>query len=126
MNIYSDIRQAADLTATVVDEEAIGQALATLLLTEPGERLFFPEYGAGLENLLYEAMDNALANQIYDRVIGSIERWEPRVILNQSLCFVTPNYVEHTYEVSLVFAIAGLGTQRFERQFSLSLQGGQA
>jgi len=124
MSIYSDIRQDTGLTATVEDEEAMGQALAMLLLTEPGERLFMSDYGAGLESLLFEVMDETTANQIYARVMGSIERWEPRVILMENRCSVTPDYDNHSYTVNLVFMIAGLSGQRFEKQFSLSMQGG--
>lgn len=57
--------------------------LLILLLTNPGERVFLPDYGTPLKRLLFEQNDASLEQQAKDMIAESIRKWEPRVAVNQ-------------------------------------------
>jgi len=57
--------------------------LLILLLTNPGERVFLPDYGTPLKRLLFEQNDTALEQQAREMIAESIKKWEPRVAINQ-------------------------------------------
>ncbi len=66
----------------VAGEEAVAQALRTILLTEPGERIARPTYGAGLRRFLFAPNNVTTRALIQDAVRGAIQRDEPRVKLD--------------------------------------------
>jgi len=57
--------------------------LLILLLTNPGERVFLPEFGTPLRKLIFEQNDSALEFQARNMIINSIEQWEPRITVSQ-------------------------------------------
>jgi len=63
--------------ATLAD--SVRQQLQVILSTRPGEQLMRPTFGAGLTEFLGEPDTLATRGRVYDRVIESISRWEPRV-----------------------------------------------
>lgn len=93
-----------DLVVTK-DEAAIKQAIVSLLLTDPGERLFQPELGSGLRSFLFEPLDSATAALINASVRDTLNRYEPRIDIIDIT--TTPNSDENGYEVSLSFEVVG-------------------
>ena len=65
----------------VTGEDAVSQALRSLLLTEPGERIGRPSYGAGLSRFLFAPTNLSTRSLIRETVVEAIERDEPRVEL---------------------------------------------
>ncbi|WP_437285444.1 GPW/gp25 family protein [Sorangium sp. So ce406] len=63
-------------------EDAVAQALRTLLLTEPGERIGRPTYGVGLRRFLFSPNNVTTRALIRDAVTTAIKRDEPRVRLD--------------------------------------------
>jgi phage baseplate assembly protein W len=59
----------------------VRESIRVILATEPGERLFLPEFGAGLRRFLFEPNTVATRRLIQDRIAESIRRWEPRIKL---------------------------------------------
>jgi phage baseplate assembly protein W len=57
--------------------------LLVLLLTNPGERVFLPDFGTPLKRLIFEQNDTALETLARNMIISSIENWEPRIVVNQ-------------------------------------------
>ena len=114
MPIYSDINQVSPIkTSLVYDIDAIYQSITNILSTRKNTRLFLPEFGSELENLLFEPMDRVTVARLYDFVIVAIERWEPRVNLDYSRSSITPNYDQHVYDVVLTFQINGLEDRNY-------------
>lgn len=114
MPIYSDLNQARGAhKALIEDIGAVYQSIHNILSTLKGERLFEPEFGADLEDLLFRPMDEITAEFILNFTLDAIERWEPRVKLNSSQSEVTPVYPENKYEAELVFSIRGFEDQEF-------------
>jgi phage baseplate assembly protein W len=67
--------------AWVSGAEAVEQAIRTLLLTEPGERLRRPDYGVGLRRWLFSSNTLELRAQITRSIEEALERHEPRIRL---------------------------------------------
>ena len=63
--------------------ESVRQQLQVILSTRPGEQLMRPGFGAGLTEFLGEPDTITTRRRIYDRVLESIARWEPRVEVNR-------------------------------------------
>lgn len=55
--------------------------LLQLLLTNPGERVMMPQWGTPLNELLFEPNDLTLEIRARQMIANSIERWEPRVVI---------------------------------------------
>jgi phage baseplate assembly protein W len=72
---------ADDRVAWSVASENIQQSIRVILSTEPGERLFLPDFGAGLRRFLFEPNTVATRRLIQERIAVSLAQWEPRVRL---------------------------------------------
>jgi phage baseplate assembly protein W len=57
--------------------------LLVLLLTNPGERVFLPDFGTPLKKLIFEQNDAALNIKARQMIAASIEQWEPRITVQQ-------------------------------------------
>ena len=66
-------------TKTTVD--AIKNNIKLLLQTNQGERMFQPNLGMNLKNLLFEPMPEDLTIQIENNIVDVFERWLPFVEL---------------------------------------------
>lgn len=66
--------------------------LLVLLLTNPSERCMLPEFGTPLRRLVFEPNDNTLKIQAREMIIKAIEKWEPRVVIQE--ISVTSGYDE--------------------------------
>ena len=72
-------------------------------MTENTERLFQPEVGSGLKNLLFEQMSDITAQLLEDEVRSAVESWEERAELIEII--VTPDYDYNRYRVAVTFRI---------------------
>jgi phage baseplate assembly protein W len=60
-------------------EDNIRESMRVILMTEPGERLRLPQFGAGLGRFLFEPNIVATHTLIAERIQDALGRWEPRV-----------------------------------------------
>lgn len=67
--------------AEAQDADLIKQSLIQLILTGRGERLMRPDVGSGAFSFLFENDDIILAQAIQIEVTNVIQKYEPRVIL---------------------------------------------
>ena len=65
------------------DADNVREAIQVILLTEPGERVRLPEFGAGLGRFLFEPNIPATHIAIARRISQSLMRWEPRIRVAQ-------------------------------------------
>lgn len=63
--------------------ENIRQSIQLILLTEPGERLMLPEFGAGLKRFLFQPNTLATRRLIEEEITQALRRWEPRIRLER-------------------------------------------
>lgn len=69
--------------ARAVYEEDVRQAIRIILGTNPGERVMRPEFGAGLNDFLFEPISTTTLSLVRNRVYTALIDWEPRIDLER-------------------------------------------
>lgn len=64
-------------------EESVAQTIRVILSTRPGEQLMRPEFGGGLDRFVNEPNTLTTRRRIRDVVQQSLERWEPRIVVDR-------------------------------------------
>jgi phage baseplate assembly protein W len=86
--------------STFTTKDAIKNNLINFLLTNPGERVFNNDYGAGLRKYIFENISNNTISDIQNYIESIISKYFPNiqgeVIINSSsdfnLIYITINY----------------------------------
>ena len=89
----------------VKDKAAIVQSITGLLLTMKGERPFQPELGCDIKRILFEPLDYASAGTIKKEVKETLDRYEPRIRIDDIAC--EPDFDNNGYNVELTFTMIG-------------------
>jgi phage baseplate assembly protein W len=71
--------------ALVRGEREVVESIRLILGTAPGERPARPEFGCAIHELVFAPADAATAGQIAYQVRVALERWEPRIVLEDVL-----------------------------------------
>jgi phage baseplate assembly protein W len=66
-------------------EEDIRQSVHIILGTAQGERVMRPDFGAGLEKLVFEPMNTTTKSLVRHQVEQALIRWEPRIEVQEVL-----------------------------------------
>ena len=64
-------------------KDQVKSNIKNLLLTKRGERILQPEFGSGLQSLLFEQNVDDLEGRIEDTINESLEQWLPYVTADQ-------------------------------------------
>lgn len=59
--------------------ENIRESIRIILLTEPGERVMLPDFGAGVKRFLFQPNTVATRRLIEETIIQSLDQWEQRI-----------------------------------------------
>lgn len=83
--------------------EAVRSSIKNILGTYFGERLFLPQFGGSISNLLFEPINDSMLSKITSDIKDNIETWDDRVIITQLGINTKPdeNYVELTIGFSV-------------------------
>ena len=60
-------------------EKDVRQAVLIILGTNPGERVMRPDFGAGLNQFVFEPVNSGTMHAVAARVKESLINWEPRI-----------------------------------------------
>jgi uncharacterized protein len=71
-------------------EEDVRQAIRIILGTNPGERVMRPDFGAGLNDFVFEPISTTTMHQLQTRVQEALVQWEPRIDVQQVNVTVEP------------------------------------
>jgi len=115
INLYINIHSNAE---QVYDEYSINQSITSILGTVPGQRLFRPNFGTNIYHKLFEPMGEETAGSIKNMIILAIQRWEPRVLLQQAS--VIPSFESQSYHIDLQYTIPTLNNKSASFAFALS------
>ena len=85
------------------DESAIRNSLRNWFNTRPGQRFLFPLYGLDLYQYLFEAVTEQNGQIIGEKIVSSVEKFEPRVQVRR--CDVVAKPDDNEYEISLTVTI---------------------
>lgn len=112
MPFYKDIALSFDKDPfskdilTKVDVSAVKQALKVLVLTNPGEKPFDPNFGAGVSGLLFENLNMGTKILMEDRIKEQVSFYEPRVKL-EKVTFDEDNIDSNEITITIQFYVAG-------------------
>jgi len=97
-------------------DEHVKQEVIQLLLTNPGERAFVPEFGGGARRLVFEGITDTTESMTKAMVSQAISRWLSERVTLESLEVSTK---DTTITIDIAYRIAGTADQRtlrFERK----------
>ena len=89
--------------ATVKDAVSVKRGIKNILLTAPFERLFQPEVGSGIKNLLFEPMTPLTEQRLSDACADAIDAWEKRASVIDITVIPEEDY--NRYRVAIKFSI---------------------
>jgi len=89
--------------ATVKDAVSVKRGIKNILLTAPFERLFQPEVGSGIKNILFEPMTPLTEQRLSDACADAIEAWEKRASVINITVISEEEY--NRYRVAIKFNI---------------------
>jgi uncharacterized protein len=91
---------------TTIDQ--LSSNIKNLLLTKRGERLMHPDFGSGLQEILFEPETDEIETKIEEAIIGTMGKWLPYVNIEQIDIDTSDSLKDtNTVNVSLTFSIAG-------------------
>jgi uncharacterized protein len=104
-------------TATPANEhDHIRDEIIQLLLTNPGERPFLPEFGGGARQLIFEPASDVLRGMTKARITQALNRWLGHRLTLENL---EVTFIDSTIEVEIKYRPAGSDDSRvlkFQRQ----------
>ena len=89
--------------ATVKDAVSVKRGIKNILLTAPFERLFQPEVGSGIKNMLFEPMTPLTEQRLSDACADAIDAWEKRASVIDITVISEEEY--NRYRVAIKFSI---------------------
>ena len=89
--------------ATVKDAVSVKRGIKNILLTAPFERLFQPEMGSGIKNILFEPMTPLTEQRLSDACRDAVDAWEKRASVINITVISEENY--NRYRVAIKFSI---------------------
>lgn len=120
MAFFSDLNYLKPTSGALLEDISdVYQAIYTLFGTKKGSRLFRPTYGANLSRYLFEPCDEISARSMMYDIMTAIKE-EPRVTLNSSASYVTPDPVNRQFLITLKFTVNGFSD--YEQTLTLTFK----
>jgi len=85
-------------------EEHVRDEIVQLLLTNPGDRAFLPEFGGGARRLVFEGISDTTAAMAKAMISQALSRWLGERVTVENL---DVGAVESTISIDLTYRIAG-------------------
>ena len=88
--------------------DQIKSNIKNLLLTNKGERILQPEFGSGLQSILFDFNDDDVATKIEDTINAAFEMWLPYVTIADIVVEQTDELKDRNrVSISLKFQVNG-------------------
>lgn len=95
--------------------------LKNLLLTKRGERVMQPEFGTGLDALLFEPIDGIFENDLRDTITKTVNYWLPYVNIEDIEIEMTDEMKDnHTAHMKIQFTV---GNQIELQEITFTIRG---
>lgn len=102
-------RQVLDLQANN-NLGAIFNSISNIITTNPGQKPLNPQFGVGLQEMLFQPITVDRANAIGSAILKGITTYEPRVtVININ---VTPVFDLHQYLIEITVSVPRFSTQQ--------------
>jgi hypothetical protein len=112
--IYSDVDisfKAHPVTGDIIKTKnatVIKQSMRQILQTRSNERLGHPEIGAGVQELLFEPINQLTENRLVRKIADSLRMLEPRCTIRDIIVMGEPD--RNTYKIKIIFTMLGQQT----------------
>lgn len=109
--IYTDVNTGVSIYGPeplTYDQEAVLGAIYNIIGIRPGERLWLPEFGSYVPDILFDPIHPMTALVLRMALIRAIEKWEPRVTLINALTTITPDENLAGYWATIAMQVEGL------------------
>lgn len=90
----------AVFNSTYQSADAIKANLINYFLTGKGERRLNPDFGAGLQNVVFQNITQNLVETLRERVLNDLDIYFPRVIVEELNILGTPDTHTVTFQMS--------------------------
>lgn len=97
----------AVFTSNYTTKEQIKANLVNYLLTNKGERIMQPNYGANLREIIFEQLTNQTSDFLKKRIQDGISQNFPQVIVNE--IFIVNHNDENLIQVTITYNVANFG-----------------
>ena len=112
-----EVNPITDDIIGVKNDTAISRSIRNLVLTTPGERFFNEDLGSGVSEILFDNVDDISAAVIRDEIEQTINRFEPRVELEDVKVKGDPDNNE--FNVTITYNIIGIDALPQQLNFAL-------
>ena len=94
-----------------VDENinAIKNSIKNIFSTKKGQKIYDPEFGAALDQHLFERVDEFYARLIGEEILRNVGQYEPRIEILKVLVLPIPD--ENEYKISIYYTILKIKKQ---------------
>jgi phage baseplate assembly protein W len=106
-----DFPLSSNQNSMVEAKKDIEQSLRILLGTTPGERVMHPEFGCGINKLVFEPISTSLFTKIKDLIEQAILLFESRIQLNDVSVQFDPK-IEGVIYISIDYTIRSINTRQ--------------
>jgi phage baseplate assembly protein W len=87
----------------LTNEKAVSRSIRNLISTNPGDRLYQPDVGSGIRNLLFEPMLQSTAIALRSAIEYTIRTYEPRAVILEVT--VVSRELENLYIVTVTYML---------------------
>ena len=95
---------------TKLGENAVKQSIKNILMLDRYEKPFSPNFGAGLQDSLFEHISPGSANTLQTVIQGALNNYEPRIFLES--VSVVANEDQHRYDIVIKFSMIHAETSK--------------
>jgi phage baseplate assembly protein W len=109
--VYDKTKNGYAMNMTFI--ELVKQNIKMIILTSPGERIMYPEYGVGLKKFLFQPNVNQVHSEIKTRIASQLRQYLPSInvrdisILTPEL---SPDLPREYIKIEIYFHIIPLST----------------
>jgi phage baseplate assembly protein W len=100
------------LPATSGDEDHLRELILQTLFTAPGERVNLPEFGVGVQRLIFEPSSDAMRSSVQFLVTTNLRRWLGDRITVERVEVTSEIGLEETVTIEVVYAIRATGQRQ--------------
>jgi phage baseplate assembly protein W len=89
----------ADDIAVSNDDEAIKNSLYNIFSTKKGQKILNPEFGASLDQYLFENVNSFVGNSLGKNIFDTIKNYEPRIRVYKVDVYPLPDLNQYTVKI---------------------------
>ena len=101
------IGEDGDYESNKTYQELAKQNLKTLILTIPGEKIMYPDFGVGIHKYLFEQSVGSVYNEISQKLKQQVSKYLPYIELT-SINVIPDGFSEETIRISITYEILPL------------------